>query len=82
MLFKSLHKTPFEILINGSVLIKMIPFGFVYKADRREKFHIDMDVLSGMVHLLIRFGDILWVRRMNRKWSHCTNLTRKQQVQH
>ena len=65
MLFKCLHKTPSGILINGSVLIKMILFGFIYKADRRDKFHVDLDALSGMVHLFIRFGDILGVRRMD-----------------
>lgn len=64
--FKSLHETPSGILINGSVLIKMASFGFVYKADRRDKFHIDLDALSGMVHLFIRFWNILWVRRMDR----------------
>lgn len=67
--FKSLHETPSGILINSSVLIKMISFGFLYKADRRDKFHVDLDALSGMVHLFIRFWNILWVRRMNRHKS-------------
>lgn len=66
VLFKSLHKTPSGILVNGSVLIEMIFFGVIYKADRRDKFHVNLDALSGMVHLLIRFGDILGVGRMER----------------
>lgn len=69
MFFKSLHETPSGILINSSVLIKMISFGFVYKADGRDKFYVDLDALSGMVHLFIRFWNILWVRRMDRHKS-------------
>lgn len=47
----------------------MVSSGFVYKAGRRDKFHIDLNALPGMTHLFIRFWNILWVRRMDRHKS-------------
>lgn len=37
----------------------------VDQTGRRNKFHVDLDAFTGMVHLLIRFGDIFRVRRMD-----------------
>ena len=63
MFFKSFYKAPAGVFVNGSVLIELLSFGLVHKTDGRDKFHVDLDALAGMVHLLIRFGDILGVRR-------------------
>lgn len=66
VLLKSLYKAPAGVFVNGSVLIELLPFGLVHKADGRDKFHVNLDTLTGMVHLLIRLGDILGVRRFDR----------------
>lgn len=34
----------------------------VFQAGGRDKFHIHLNALSRIVHLFIRFGNILWVR--------------------
>ena len=65
VLLKSLYKAPAGVFVNGSVLIELLTFGLVHKADGRDKFHVDLDALTGMVHLLIRLGDILGVRRFS-----------------
>lgn len=62
---KSLHKTPSGILINSSILEKVFSGQIgIGKADRRNEFHIDLDALSGALHLLVRLRDVfrvLWV---------------------
>ena len=67
LFFKSLHKAPSGILINGGILEEMFSDDpAVDKAGGGNNLHIDLEALSGVVHLLIRFGDILGVRRMER----------------
>ena len=62
---KGFHKTPPGIPINGGILEERFPgHPAVDKAGGGDKFDIDLDTLSGMVHLLIRLGDILGVRGM------------------
>ena len=69
---KSLHKTPSGILINRGILEEMPPTHLaVYKAGGGDKFHVHLDALPGMAHLLIRLGDIFGVRRVG---SHNTLL--------
>ena len=64
--FKSLYKTPSGILINGSVLEKLLPDDLaVFEAGRRNKFDVHLDALSRIVHLLIGFRNIFGVRRMD-----------------
>lgn len=62
---KSLHKTPAGVLINGGILIELAATCSIDKADRRDKFDIDLDTLSGMVHLLIGLWDVLRIRKMD-----------------
>ena len=58
--FKSLYKTPSGILINGSVLEKLLSDDLaVFAAGRRNEFDIHLDPLAGIVHLFAGFGDIL-----------------------
>ena len=64
--FKSLYKAPSGILINGSVLEKLFSDHLaVFEAGRRNEFDIQLDALSGIDHLFVGFGDILWVGRMD-----------------
>ena len=59
---KSLHKTPSGIFINGSILEEMLSNHLaIHKAGRRDKFHIYLDTLTRMIHLLIGLGDILGI---------------------
>ena len=63
---KSLHKTPSGILVNGGILEEMLSdYLTVYKAGRGDELHIHLNALPGMVHLLIRLGDILGVGGMD-----------------
>ncbi len=64
---KSFYKTPSGILINGGILEEMLSnYLTIYKAGGRDKFHIHLNALSRMIHLLVRLWDILWIGRMNR----------------
>ena len=71
---KSLHKTPSGILINRSILIEMLAFGLIYKTDGRDKFNINLDTLSGILHLLIGLSNVFGVVWFN---SQNTLLTEK-----
>ena len=66
MFLKGFHKAPSGILVNGCILEEMFAdHAAVYQAGRRDKFDIHLDTLAGMVHLLIRLGDIFGVRRVD-----------------
>lgn len=67
LFLKSLNETPSGILINGGILEEMLSDDVaVYKAGGRDKFDIYLNALSGMVHLLVRLGNIFRIGRMNR----------------
>ena len=64
---KRLNKTPSGILIDCSILKELFSDHLaVLQTGGGDKFHIHLDPLAGVVHLLIRLGDILGIRRMNR----------------
>lgn len=66
MLFKSFHKPPAGEFINGGVLEELSTDDFwILEAGRRDKFHIHLNTLARVTHLLIRLGDILGIRRFN-----------------
>ena len=66
VLLKGFHKAPSGILINGGILEELFAdHPAVDKAGRGDEFDIDLDTLSGMVHLFIGFRDILGVRGMD-----------------
>ena len=68
VLLKCLHKTPAGILIDGRVLEKLLSDHLgVFQTGRWNKFHINLEALSWMIHLFIGPRDVLWVRRM---YSH------------
>lgn len=63
---KSLHVPPSGKLINGSILEEMFSDHLtVHKTGGRDKLHIYLNALSGMVHLFIGLRGILRVRRMD-----------------
>ena len=65
--FKSLYKTPSGILINGSVLEKLLPDDLaVFEAGGGNKFDVHLNTLPRVVHLFRGFGNIFGVRRMDR----------------
>lgn len=66
MFLKSLHKTPSGILVDSGILEEMLSAHLaVHKAGGRDEFHVYLNALSGMVHLLVRLGDILGIGRMD-----------------
>ena len=72
VLLKGFHKAPPGILIYGGTLEELLPdHPAVYKAGGRDKFHVYLDTLPRMAHLLIRLGDIFGVRWVD---SHNTLL--------
>ena len=63
---KCLDKTPAGILVDGRVLEKLFSDHlWIFQTCRRNKFHINLDALSGMIHCFIGLRDVLWVWRMN-----------------
>lgn len=67
MFLKSFHEAPSGILVNSSILEELFSNHFaVHKAGRGNKFHINLDTLTGMIHLFIGFWNILGIGRMNR----------------
>ena len=63
---KGLHKPPPGVLINGGILEKMLTNNLaVDEAGRGDEFHINLDTLSRVIHLLIGLWDIFRVRRMD-----------------
>ena len=65
MFLKGFHKAPPGILIHGSILEETLPNHLtVYQAGGRDKFHIYLDTLAGVAHLLVGPRDILGVRGM------------------
>lgn len=66
MFLKSLHKAPSGVFINGCVLVELLSdYLAVFQTDRRDKFYVYLNPLSGIIHLFIGFRDILWIWRMN-----------------
>ncbi len=57
---------PSGIFINGGILEEVFSNDIaVHKAGRGNKFHIYLNTLAGVIHLLIRLRDIFGVGRMN-----------------
>lgn len=62
MLFKGLYKAPAGRLINGRILEELFTNDLtVFQTGRRNKFHIHLDPLPGIIHLFVRLGDILGI---------------------
>jgi len=47
MFFKSFYKAPAGELINRSILVKMLTGSFINKADGGNKFHVNLNPLTG-----------------------------------
>ena len=66
MLFKGFCEAPAGVFINGCVLEELLSDHLaVDQTGGGDKFHIDLDTLSWVVHLLIRLWDIFKVGRMD-----------------
>ena len=59
--FKSLHVTPMGIFIHGGILIELLAFCLIDQTAGRNKFYVDLYLLSWIRHLLIGLRDILGV---------------------
>ena len=70
--FKGFHKTPSGMLVNSSILEKMLSFGFIYKADRRNEFDINLNTLTRIMYLFVRLSNIFGISRFK---SHHAVLT-------
>ena len=53
-------------LINKDVLVKPFLFRISHRAGRGNEFHIDLNTLAGVLHLLVRFRDILGIGQLGR----------------
>lgn len=61
------HETPARAFVNGGVLEELLPDDLtVLQTGRGDKFHIHLEPLSRIGHLLIGLGDILRIGRMHR----------------
>ena len=59
--FEGFHITPAGVFIKRSILIKLLSFCFIDQTTGRNEFHIDLEPLPGIFHLLIRLRDILGI---------------------
>ena len=66
VLFKGFKITISRKLIDSGILIESFTFGCPHKASRRDKFDIYLYTLTGIIHLFIRFGDILGILWLDR----------------
>lgn len=63
---KSFYKAPSGILINGGILEELFSdYLAVFQTGRGNKFDIHLDTLPRIIHLLIRFGNVFGIRRMD-----------------
>ena len=66
MLLECLHETPAGVLVNSCILKKLFSDHLgVFQTGRRDRFHIDPNPLSGMIHLFIGLRDVLRILGMN-----------------
>ena len=66
VLLKGLHVAPSGIFVNGGILEKLFANdAAVDKTGGRNEFDVDLDALPGIIHLLVRLGDVFGVRRMD-----------------
>ena len=66
VLLKSLQIPETAVFVNEGVLIPLCAILLPDNTGLRDKFHIDLHTLAGILHLLIGLGDILWIRQLNR----------------
>ncbi len=51
-----------ELIKEGVLKVSAILGSLAYKAGGWDEFHINLDALTGILHLLVGFGDVLGVR--------------------
>ena len=66
MFFECLQVAKTAVLINCSVLVEFLPRSIANKAGRGDKFNVDLDALAGILHLLVRLGNILGIWQLDR----------------
>lgn len=68
---KGFHKTPAGEFVDGSILKKLLSDdAAVYQTGGGNKLYIHLNPLARIGHLLIRFGDILGIGRMDGHNAH------------
>lgn len=60
------HITPAGVFVNRGILIKLLSFCLVDQATGGDEFHVNLDALPGVFHLLIRLGNIFGVGKFFR----------------
>lgn len=66
MFFKCFKKAEPTVFVNGGILIELFPLRLSHKAGRRDEFNINLNTLAGILHLLIRLGNILGIWQFDR----------------
>ena len=51
-----------RIFVYSGILVELFPFGFIDQEAGGDERYVNLDSLSGVGHLLIRFRDILGIR--------------------
>ena len=62
--FKGFHIPPAGIFINSGILIKTFAFCFIDQAAGGNEPYVNLDSLSGIGHLFIRFGNVLRIWKL------------------
>lgn len=74
MFFKCLQITKTAVLVKKSILIEFLPFCFPHQAGSRDEFDVNLSPLAGVLHLLVRLGDVFGIGEL---YSHLTSLSQK-----
>ena len=69
MFLEGFYKAPAGMFVDSSILIELLPFRIIEKTDGRDKFHINLNALTGIEHLFIRLRDILGIGRFRGQLS-------------
>ena len=67
MFFEGLQIAESAVFVNEGILIPLCPRFLTHDTHFRNIFHIDLDSLTRVLHLFVRFRDILRIRKLHRK---------------
>ena len=64
VLLKGFHITPTGIFVYSGILVELFPFGFIDQTAGGNELYVNLDSLSGIGHLFIRFGNVLRIWKL------------------
>ena len=69
MLFKGFQIAKTAVFVEEGVLVELVLSCLAGEARERDELDVDLASLTGIVHLLVRFGDVFGIRQLHRHLS-------------